>query len=92
LKLHIVQGESEFVSKCRSLAQVDLFGIPPMRAGDPRIIVTFTIDSEGLLTVTAEESSSGVSESIEVVPTYGLTAESIKEAILMSTRDVDQYE
>jgi molecular chaperone HscA len=88
LKLHIVQGESDLISNCMSLAKVDLFGIPPMRAGDPRIKVTFTMDSEGLLTVTAQESSTGASQFIEVVPTYGLTAERVKESILMSTNDV----
>ncbi|MEM9800980.1 MAG: Fe-S protein assembly chaperone HscA [Planctomycetota bacterium] len=81
IDFHVVQGEREMAADCRSLGRFKLTGIPPMPAGLARIGVKFHLDADGILTVTAKEESTGVTASIEVKPTHGLTDDEV-EAML----------
>ena len=83
LVVHVVQGERETVENCRSLGRFELYGIPPMKAGFARIEVTFSIDANGQLTVSAQETSTGTESQIEITPSYGLSDEQ-KEQLLVA--------
>ncbi|MGA3316446.1 MAG: Fe-S protein assembly chaperone HscA [Candidatus Korobacteraceae bacterium] len=88
--VHVLQGERELASDCRSLARFDLKGIPPMPAGLPRIEVKFLIDANGILHVSARELRSGKEAEIQVQPSYGLTDEQVENMILESFDNAEE--
>jgi molecular chaperone HscA len=90
MMVHVLQGERELVDDCRSLAKFTLQGIPPMTAGAAHIRVTFQVDADGLLNVTAMEKSSGVQANIEVKPTYGLDEQKIASMLTSSMQNAKQ--
>ena len=94
MSIHVVQGEREMVDQCRSLARFVLRGIPPMTAGAARIRVSFTVDADGLLTVSAMETTTGVAQEVAVKPSYGLgedeMAQMLRDSLVHAREDMDR--
>lgn len=90
MKIHVLQGERELVDQCRSLAHFTLTGIPPMPANLARIRISFTVDADGLLTVSAEELTSGVKQEVEVKPSYGLSLDEVETMLRLSMENAKE--
>ncbi|MFT7144153.1 MAG: molecular chaperone HscA, partial [bacterium] len=93
MDIHVLQGERETVADCRSLAKFRLKGIPPLAAGAARIQVVFALDADGMLSVSAREESTGIEQSIDIVPSYGLSNDEVlnmlKSSMLNAKQDVE---
>ena len=90
MAIHVVQGEREIVDACRSLARFELRGLPSLVAGAARIRVTFTVDADGLLSVSARETQTGVEASVTVKPSYGLTDKEIVRMLKEGTGSAEE--
>jgi len=90
MQFHVVQGEREMVKDCRSLANFEMIGIPPMKAGRAKVEVIFTIDANGILSVTAREVETGRIHNIEIKPSYGLSEEEINAALTIAFANAEQ--
>ena len=84
LSVHVLQGEREMVEQNRSLAKFELKGIPPLPAGIARVEITFAVDADGLLTVSAKEQTTGIAQKVEVKPSYGISEDEMKDMLLKS--------
>jgi molecular chaperone HscA len=89
MDIHVVQGERELVQDCRSLARFRLSGIPPLPAGLGRVAVSFQVDADGLLQVTARELSTGVEQSVQVKPSHRLTDEEVERMLIESLEQAE---
>src|SRR5690606_34053493 len=89
MDIHVLQGERELVQDCRSLARFRLAGIPPMPTNLGRVQVTFAVDADGILAVSAKELTTGVEQSITVKPSHGLTDEEVEDMLIASLENAE---